>query len=208
MPRINAEYRKIAKKKIINAAIEVAVESGWNAVTLDAIAKKMDISKGTLYVYFENGEALHREVIFEVLRKIRINLVAIFKKDGDIHQVIRQMADLIFEQQKPYTAIFCQIPSKIPLEFDYRDEFLECYNRNVHIIRDFLSEMKKNGKLSPDIDSDSAAEVILALAMGLRIKTLFLGRDINTTKKMWINTVERILLLESENYYALYKGLE
>ncbi|MDD1724703.1 MAG: TetR/AcrR family transcriptional regulator [Methanospirillum sp.] len=196
MPRINAEYRKMAKKKIINAAIEVAVENGWDAVTLEAIAKRMNISKGTLYVYFENGDALHREVIYEVFRRLKINLVSVCRKSEDIHQVVREIAELIFEQQRPYTAIFCQIPSQIPHDGEHRSDFIRLYDQNAGVIRDFLQEMKIKGNISPHIDADSAADIILALTIGLRIKTLFLGRDSHIAKLMWIQTIERILLIE------------
>ena len=67
----------------------------------------------------------------------------------------------------------------------------------TQLIQGYLARMKEKGKISRNIDPNSAAEVILALAIGLRIKTLYLGRDTNTTKEIWINSVARVLLLES-----------
>jgi AcrR family transcriptional regulator len=55
MPRINTEYREDAKKKIIDAAVEVAAEDGWGALTLDAVARKVGVTKGAFYSYFANS---------------------------------------------------------------------------------------------------------------------------------------------------------
>ena len=65
MARINA--KEDAKKKIIAAALDIAAEHGWDAVTLDAIAQNVGVTKPALYSYFENREALLRDVLFEVV---------------------------------------------------------------------------------------------------------------------------------------------
>jgi hypothetical protein len=109
------------------------------------------------------------------------------------------MADLIFEKQKPYAVIFCQIPLKIPIDAEYQSEFVSYYDQNVHVISEFLTEMKEKGTISSHVKPESAANVILALTMGLRIKTLFLGRDTHEAKMMWIETVACILLSAPDN---------
>ena len=134
MPRINTDYKKDVRKRIIDTALEIAREKGWNALTLDAISKKMNISRGTLYLYFKNSEGLFREVSIEVFQKIRTDLVIIFKENEDIHQIIRNIADLVFEQQKPYSSIFCQIPLMIPQNSLYTGEFISIYDYNIQLM--------------------------------------------------------------------------
>lgn len=193
MPRINAEYRENAKKKIIAAAIEVAAEKSWEAVTLDAIAQKIGVTKGALYAYFGNSEALLYEVTLEVFRNVRDQFEGILADNKDVHLTIRELAELIFEQQKPYASIFCQLPVKLPQNPDYRQEFIRIFEGNGVIIREYLSRMKNMGKLPKDADPRMAADAILALTMGLRTRSLFLGMDIGTAKRVWIDSVERIL---------------
>ncbi len=66
MPRINPEYRNVAKKKIIAATLEIAHETGWDTVTLETVARKVGVTKGALYTYFENCDALMEEAAFEL----------------------------------------------------------------------------------------------------------------------------------------------
>lgn len=193
MPRINSEYREDAKKKIIAAAIEIAAEKNWDAVTLEAIAQKVGVTKGALYAYFENSEALLREVIFEVFRNFRAGLEVALVDEVNIHHTIRSLANLIFEQQKPYASIFCQLPMRLPQDHQYRKEFIRIFGQNKLIIQEYFERMKVAGKLSKDVDTDQAAGATIALTMGLRIHALFLELDPDTAKMTWIDSVERIL---------------
>jgi len=197
MPRINTEYREDAKKKIIAAAIEIAAEKNWDAVTLEAIAQKVGVTKGALYAYFENSEALLREVILEVFRNIRLGLEATLSHNEDIHGIVRDLAELVFEKQKPYANIFFQLPIRLPQDSRYREEFAGIFDNNRILIRDCLARMKTQGKLSRRVDPEAVSSAIIALTMGLRVSSLFLGRDPGKAKKVWIDSVERLLLIES-----------
>ena len=50
-------------REICTAALEVFSEKGFAAAKLDEIARRAGISKGTLYLYFEDKEALFRAVV-------------------------------------------------------------------------------------------------------------------------------------------------
>jgi len=51
--------------QIIEAALEVFGQKGLANARLDDIAARAGVSKGTIYLYFENKEALFREVVRE-----------------------------------------------------------------------------------------------------------------------------------------------
>lgn len=51
--------------QIIEAALEVFGQKGLANARLDDIAKRAGVSKGTIYLYFENKEALFRQMIRE-----------------------------------------------------------------------------------------------------------------------------------------------
>jgi AcrR family transcriptional regulator len=50
-------------REICAAALEVFAEKGFAAAKLDEIAKRAGVSKGTLYLYFEDKEQLFRAVV-------------------------------------------------------------------------------------------------------------------------------------------------
>ena len=60
--------RKEARpEEILDAALELFAERGFSATRMIDIAKKAGISKGTLYLYFDNKEAVLRSVVQEMI---------------------------------------------------------------------------------------------------------------------------------------------
>ena len=50
---------------ILKAALEAFVENGFAATRLEDVAQRAGVSKGTLYLYFENKEALFKAAVRE-----------------------------------------------------------------------------------------------------------------------------------------------
>jgi len=57
------EIRRTNEKIILEASLSLFAEKGYNSTSMDSIAKKAKISKGNLYNYFENKEALLKDVL-------------------------------------------------------------------------------------------------------------------------------------------------
>ncbi len=53
--------------EIINAALDLFVEKGYAATRLEEVARKAGVSKGTLYLYFDNKAALFKAVVRETV---------------------------------------------------------------------------------------------------------------------------------------------
>ncbi|MDP4183262.1 MAG: TetR/AcrR family transcriptional regulator, partial [Bacillota bacterium] len=51
------------RTKIINATMDIIVKSGFKKLTVDDIAKKLGISKKTIYKHFSNKEEIISEVV-------------------------------------------------------------------------------------------------------------------------------------------------
>lgn len=62
------ERRKDARpQELLAAALDLFVERGYAAARLDDVAARAGVSKGTLYLYFENKEELFKAVVREHL---------------------------------------------------------------------------------------------------------------------------------------------
>lgn len=60
------ERRKDARpQELLAAALEQFVERGYAATRLEDVARRAGVSKGTLYLYFENKEELFKAVVRE-----------------------------------------------------------------------------------------------------------------------------------------------
>ena len=60
--------RKDARpEELVAAALDVFVERGYEATTLADVARRAGVTKGTIYLYFENKEALFKAVVRETI---------------------------------------------------------------------------------------------------------------------------------------------
>ena len=68
------EREKLQRRlDIINAAEEIFFDKGFDNATMDDIAAKAELSKGTLYLYFNSKEELYKEMAIKG-QKILYNL--------------------------------------------------------------------------------------------------------------------------------------
>jgi AcrR family transcriptional regulator len=197
MPRINTEYREEAKKKIIDAALEVAANGGWGAVTLDAIAQKVGVTKGAFYSYFANSGLLMQDVIIEMIRRIRNHFVAGFSGEPDLHAALDRLADFIFLQPKPFIPIFIHAVATLPDDPVFRERMSVLLEENSTMIVAELARYQEAGQIPDEVDLPSAVRAIYAMTIGLGMMTHVLGKDPGKGKQAWMDGVARILLLDT-----------
>lgn len=196
MARVNKEYREGAKERIIAAAIEVALEKGWEAMTLEAIAQKIGVSTPALYSYFRNRQALEEEVVTRFVQMNHDELDATLTSDLDIRSLIRDLADLIFVRQKSSAKIYSHLPARLFSDPHMRERTRVSFKANSDRIRDAIVRAKLRGELSKDVDPAESAQLISSLTAGILLENLF-NTQVNddVLKELWIMAVERILLL-------------
>jgi AcrR family transcriptional regulator len=69
-----AQERARRKEEILQAARTVFAEQGWHRATVDAVAERAEVSKGTIYLYFESKEAILAELVLQALAQLTIEL--------------------------------------------------------------------------------------------------------------------------------------
>jgi AcrR family transcriptional regulator len=65
-----AEEKDRRRAEIVDAAVELYREVGWDAVTIDQVAKRARLSRALVYVYFQDKDELHAAIVlraFELL---------------------------------------------------------------------------------------------------------------------------------------------
>lgn len=58
------------RRSILRAAREVFFEDGFHRATVDKVAQRAEVSKGTVYLYFESKETILAHLILEGLRQL------------------------------------------------------------------------------------------------------------------------------------------
>ena len=78
-----SKTRSATREKILQAAGQVVVDRGVDALTLDAVAKQADVSKGGLLYHFPNKNALIVNLGEQLLQNFEAALQSEFEQDDE-----------------------------------------------------------------------------------------------------------------------------
>jgi len=151
--------------EIIDAALELFVAKGFMATRLDEVAQRAGVSKGTLYLYFENKEALFKAVVETlVLPEIERTEQQIQVFDGSpselISQLVKQWWESVGESR------LCGLPKLIMAEAGNFPELASFFVEHVigrvrDVIAQSISRGIEAGEFRP-CDPAYAARLLLA----------------------------------------------
>lgn len=61
-PQVAAQRRERMRARLVHAAFSIAAQSGFGAVTIDAVIAQADVARGSFYKYFDSTQALMEAV--------------------------------------------------------------------------------------------------------------------------------------------------
>lgn len=79
------------RRQILEGARQVFMASGFDGASMGEIAKTANVSKGTLYVYFDSKEALFEALTTEAKADLAENLFRLDEDDPDVRAVLTRL---------------------------------------------------------------------------------------------------------------------
>jgi AcrR family transcriptional regulator len=87
-----ARRKEARPAELLAAALDLFVERGFAGTRLDDVAARAGVSKGTLYLYFENKEELFKAVVREnIVARISAARDELSSYDGDTAELLRSL---------------------------------------------------------------------------------------------------------------------
>ena len=166
--------------------LDVAAEEGWGALTLEAISRKVGVTKGAFYSYFASSGTLMQDVLIAMIRRLRDHFLAALSGEDDIHAVLESLGDFIFLQPKPFVPIFIQAIAGMPKDPVFLEKISALFDENAILIVDALARYQKNGQIPEDVDLKDATRAIYCMTMGLGLFTHVLKKDARLARQAWI----------------------
>jgi AcrR family transcriptional regulator len=106
------------RSEIITAARKVFAEKGYIAATVDEIAQRANLAKGTIYVYFDSKEQIYNAVMSDDLEALRRLTVEKIAAAGTVFEKISAYVNARFEyceQRRDFFRIMYIEPSGSPV---------------------------------------------------------------------------------------------
>ena len=99
-PRYFADHRKKKERTrelILSVALKMFAEKGFHATTMDAIAKKAKLGKGTVYRYFKNKEKVFADLVEMHFKELESKINAVFDERDDVLTIIAKYLRVYFQ---------------------------------------------------------------------------------------------------------------
>ncbi len=148
----HGQARPAAKERVLEAAFEVFTEKGFHMTTVDEIAERAGVGKGTLYRYFSNKEGLFNELVRLRLAELEENTQTILNGEDDALTMITKYLRIYFEffdhNQRLYRLI---VQEGLDVGGRMEDLYVKKVLRRVPVLKRKIYEASQNGVLK-DID--------------------------------------------------------
>ena len=154
--------KKVKRKSIIDAAIEVFSRNGFQNSTISEIAQKANVAEGTIYQYFRNKEDLFFSIPIDKTKEfygeLELHLQGI---KGSINKVRKFVWYYIHHlQANPEYARALMLEMRVNRNF-IRTKTYEAFRPMTHRILEIIEEGQEEGTIRKDVDMYTIRHLIL-----------------------------------------------
>lgn len=157
--------KEARRKEIVEAAKALFFECGFQTATMDQVAKRVELSKGTLYLYFSSKEELYVTVFMEGLDELNRFLRQASESVDGWENRLRAIGKAYYrfycEQKKFFEILFfiqhgALMAQKVP-----RPLFEECRLKGFECLLN-ISRVVEQGMADGDINPGDPMEIAIA----------------------------------------------
>ena len=147
--------------KILNSAIQIFYEKGYNNASINDITNQAGVASGTFYIYFDGKYALYRFILLQCSHEIRKNMSMATKGCKNRREAeragIRAWLEFTHSNKYTYNIIWESLYIDPQLFKDYYTNFADAYVRG-------LSKGQERGEIRADINSEVIAYTLMGMA--------------------------------------------
>ncbi|AKB51238.1 Transcriptional regulator, TetR family [Methanosarcina barkeri str. Wiesmoor] len=201
MSKILPEYREKAKKRIIEAGLEVMYEKGYCNTTMEDIARCLDVSKPALYRYFKNKDELVIEsanYLQTQYRDIKTGCNSEYRDiktgcNSDICPVDAwiEIFDQIMSPDIKIHALYFEILGMTVHKPEVQKRSIEGMKRGLDQPTHEIEEQQQKGLIPSKTDPRTLAIALVSLFNGMRVLIL-LGVDWKEVRSRWIEILRNL----------------
>jgi AcrR family transcriptional regulator len=184
MARIsNKEHRETSIAAVLAAAEYLFVTRGYNGTTTEEIGKLAGLTKGAVYFYFKDKEAILLELLFGVRQSV---LVPVRERLRDKTLSPAKRISAFLEYGGRIAAEFpgsMLLPIVVSIEFAGSNSLAEQrvkagYRKVAEEVQRVLEEGQATGEIRADLTAEAMARALIATNDGLMLECLRNGLEI------------------------------
>jgi AcrR family transcriptional regulator len=176
------EKRKENRKNtILAAARSLFFDRGFKAVTIDNIAEKAEVSKGSVYLCFESKEEIYAQILISDNIALYERIKNFSAKEATASELLLEFAriyvDYFLNDNELFRILmtFMMQTSQMNLVEKQKDELIRSTNQNIIIISEIIQKGIDSGEFSPISNVRQMQNGIWGMLNGIISLYLFTG---------------------------------
>jgi AcrR family transcriptional regulator len=170
-PGLRERQRKNRDEAILRSALALIMESGYDDLTMEALAERVEISRPTLYNHFSCKEHLVLNALLMLVEEGTQSIQQIDRGLPAIHRlehVVRWMMEIRFTPTR--SALVKMSPALLPLKS--HPDYLCAFDRRTNAIAEIIEDAQRDGDIAPELASKVIVQILLAQVCDANYETL------------------------------------
>jgi TetR/AcrR family transcriptional regulator, repressor for uid operon len=193
-PKVTSRYKMDIKERIVRSAISCFSKNGFDKSRMDDIAETANISKGTVYLYFESKEDLFYAICENNLKVLKEQLSQLF---ATTKENLLSDAELLYDNLNKLESsgsekVFFEIVAESSRNAKLRRILYEQRTKIFDVVKEHLDLQVQRGFIKKDVETEAIACGLVSLYDGLSVSK-FLGIAEKLNKKAWVEAVKAII---------------
>ena len=185
-------YKAEIKEKIIQSAIQSFAQTGYDRTKMEDIAKRLGLSKGTIYLYFKSKEDLFLAICEYNMQQGDKEDAGLFVKKENVATDAEQIYDNIRRREQGNDRVMLEMVAESARNPKLRKAMYELHVKvHDHVMEGVRNKME-DGFLKKDADAASFAIALVALYDGLAVNRM-LGVSDAVNKKAWVAMLKAMI---------------
>jgi AcrR family transcriptional regulator len=157
-------------KEILEAAFEEFSRNGYATTTLDQVAVRAGVTKGTIYVYFENKEHLFISMVRELTKPATDSAQKMFERDeGSTADLLREQFSFIYRhivEDRRRREVVRMLIAEAPRFPELADRYHEEIHRPcIELLQRAIQRGIDRGEIRPSAVSNCPQVIIAPIAL-------------------------------------------
>lgn len=175
--------KKNRKNAILKAARRLFFDNGFRPVTVESIAKKAELSKGSIYLYFKSKEEIYTQILLSDIDKFHEHFKGLSQKSTSASEAITKFAiiyvDLFLNDRELFRILmtFMLHTNAMNLPEELNKHIIKSTNKNINTIEEIFAYGIKRGEFPPTMNLRLSRNALWGLLNGIISLHLFTGTE-------------------------------
>lgn len=155
------------KNSILKTTFQLLNEKAISAITVDEIAEKAEVSKVTIFKYYESKNKLMKTVIMKAFEHMGEDVRRLIASDLNFEETYKGITKMKFKQLERYTPQFTEnLMSEYSNDPDFFDT--DTMALQMQVYEELFSKGQREGKISVNLTQDDFMFILNIFVEGMK----------------------------------------